>query len=314
MELCLAIEGQEGVSWERWLALARACEQHSIPALFRSDHYLNLDGHAERGSLEAWGTLTALAAVTDTLRLGTIVTPVTLRHPAVLAKLVATADQVSGGRVELGLGAGWHQGEHLAYGLPFPPLSERMDILEEQLQILLGLWSDASVSFEGEHYRLHDVDAQPKPIQRPHPPLFVGGLAGPRSIGLAARYADEYNTDFTTVEGVRRQVERLANACERAGRQPLRFSLFANVVVGADIVDLRRRLQLVSRETGVSAAELEHSPPEFWIVGTADAVAEQLATLRQVGVTRVMCRHILHDDLDGVALIGDEVAPLLARP
>src|SRR5436305_8178967 len=176
------IEGQEGVEWPQWVALAEACEEHGIPALFRSDHYMNLDGqHPERGSLDAWGTLCALAAITDTLRLGTLVSPATFRHPANLAKLVATADRISGGRVELGLGAGWHEREHRAYGFPFPPTRERMDILEEQLEVVTRSWAVQDASFEGKHYSLDRLDAQPKPVQRPHPPLIMGGSAGPRS-------------------------------------------------------------------------------------------------------------------------------------
>lgn len=167
------IEGQEGVSWPQWLDLARACERHGIGTLFRSDHYMNLDGqHPERGSLDAWGSLCALAAVTTTLRLGTMVSPATFRHPSELAKLVVTADHVSGGRVELGLGAGWHEREHAAYGFPFPPTSTRLDVLEEQLQVVLGTWTstlEKPFSFNGEHYQLDDLDAEPGPVQTPIP-------------------------------------------------------------------------------------------------------------------------------------------------
>src|SRR3954465_9310071 len=181
MDLCLMIEGQESVTWPQWVALARACETHGIPALFRSDHHLNLDGHPERGSLDAWGTIAALAAVTETLRLGTLVSPVTFRHPSALAKLATAADHVSGGRVEVGIGAGWHDREHAAYGFPYPPLRERMEHLEEQLEILHGHWSDGSFSFTGRHYRLEDLDAHPKPVQRPHPRGPGGGGAGPEA-------------------------------------------------------------------------------------------------------------------------------------
>src|SRR5664279_5634235 len=156
MQLCLMIEGQEGVSWPQWLALAQGCEQHAIPGLFRSDHYLNLDGHhPERGSLDAWGTVCALAGATSTLRLGTMVSPATFRHPSELAKLVVTADHISGGRIELGIGAGWHEREHEAYGFPFADTRTRMNVLEEQLQVLLGNWTGsgrAPFSFHGEHY------------------------------------------------------------------------------------------------------------------------------------------------------------------
>ena len=196
------IEGQEGVTWPEWVALARACEEHGVPALFRSDHHLNLSEVAERGSLDAWATINALAAHTTTLRLGTLVSPVTFRHPSAIAKLATAADHVSGGRVELGLGAGWHEREHAAYGFPFPPLRVRMDMLEEQLEIIHGHWRPGPFSFAGEHYRLDGLHAEPKPVQQPHPPLLMGGEAGPRGAALAARWADEYNAPFGTLEDV----------------------------------------------------------------------------------------------------------------
>ena len=178
------IEGQEGVSWPQWRALAQACEQHGIPALFRSDHYLNLDGrHPERVALDAWSTISALAACTTELRLGTLVSPATFRHPSNLAKLVATADQISGGRIELGLGAGWHQREHEAHGFPFSSTRERMEVLEEQLEVVLGNWAARPFSFAGRHYRLHELEAEPKPVQKPHPPLIIGGSGGPAKRG-----------------------------------------------------------------------------------------------------------------------------------
>jgi F420-dependent oxidoreductase-like protein len=312
VQLCLMVEGQEGVSWSQWVALARACEEHGIPAMFRSDHYLNLDGlHPERGSLDAWGTLNALAAVTSTLRLGTLVSPATFRHPAVLAKLVATADQVSGGRVELGLGAGWHEREHEAYGFAFPPTRTRMDMLEEQLQVLLGSWADEPFSFHGEHYQTSDLDAQPKPAQRPHPPLLMGGLAGPRSAALAARYADEYNTVFPTVDEVRERKGRIDEACERAGRRPMPLSVMTTVIVGSDESQLRERAGRVAEIRGEADSYTSH-PPSGWIIGTVQQAAEQLIALRDVGVSRVMCQHLAHDDLDAVALIGTELASLVA--
>lgn len=299
------IEGQEGITWSHWVELASACERHSIPALLRSDHYLNLHDHEERGSLEAWGTLTALAAVTSRVRLGTLVTPVTVRHPSVLAKLVATADQISGGRVELGLGAGWHERGHDAYGFAFPPLRVRMDMLEEELQVLLGTWADGSFSYDGVHYRVRELDAQPKPAQRPHPWLILGGAAGPRSLQLAARFADEYNTEFTTIDEAREQVARIKQVCEREVRKPLRISLMANVVLGADAGDLARRAQRAASAEGVDGGQLVRDPPPFWIVGTLDRALEQFAALRAAGVDRVMCRYVVPEDLDGIALVGE---------
>ena len=299
------IEGQEGVSWAQWVALARACEEHGVPALFRSDHYLELGGdHPERGALDAWTTLAGLGAVTTTLRLGTLVSPATFRHPSVLAKAVVTADHVSDGRVELGLGAGWHVREHEAYGFPFPSTRERMDVLEEQLQVILGSWSDGPFAFDGEHYRLSDLDARPKPAQRPHPPLIIGGNARPRSAALAARYADEYNTVFATPAEVRERRAVVERACEVAGREPLPFSLMTGVVLGRDRGELQDRARRLTELTGGDAASFLAQPPSGWIVGTLEDGAAQIAALGDAGVHRIMCQHLVHDDLDAVALIG----------
>ena len=300
------IEGQDGVTWPAWLALAQACEAHGIPALFRSDHQLNLSDRSERGSLDAWATITALAARTTTLRFGTLVSPVTFRHPSELAKVVVVADHVSGGRVELGLGAGWNEREHAAYGFAFPPLKVRMEMLAEQLEIVHGHWADGAFSFAGEHYRLEDLDAQPKPIQRPHPPLLMGGKAGPRAAALAARWADEYNTAFATLEELVPMKDRVTAACEAAGREPIPFSLMTGVVAGRDRGEVRDRLRLLAEHRG----DDEPSGPAL-ITGTIDEVAEQLGALRDAGVARVMCQQLVHIDLDHVALIGEQLAPMV---
>jgi F420-dependent oxidoreductase-like protein len=312
MDLCLMIEGQEGVSWPQWVALARACEEHGVPALFRSDHYLELGGdHPERGALDAWTTLAALGAITTTLRLGTMVSPASFRHPSVLAKAVVTADHVSDGRVELGLGAGWHEREHEAFGFPFAATRERMDVLEEQLQVVLGSWAQGPFTFEGEHYALRDLDAQPKPVQRPHPPIIVGGSAGPRSAALAARYADEYNTVFATPAEVRERRAVVERACEQAGREPLPFSLMTGVVLGRDRGELEDRARRLGELTGGDATAFLAQPPSGWIVGTLEDAAGQIAALGDAGVHRIMCQHLAHDDLDTVALLGRELPALL---
>ncbi|HEY3729042.1 MAG TPA: TIGR03560 family F420-dependent LLM class oxidoreductase [Solirubrobacteraceae bacterium] len=306
------IEGQEDVSWPQWLDLARACESHGIATLFRSDHYMNLDGQdPERVALDAWGTICGLAAVTSSLRLGTMVSPATFRHPSTLAKLVATADQISGGRVELGLGAGWHEGEHAAYGFPFASTRTRMDVLEEQLQIVLGNWGQEPFSHRGEHYRLDDLDARPKPAQQPHPPLIMGGSAGPRSAALAASYADEYNTPFPTLDDVRERRGRIDQACQRAGRDPIPFSIMTGVLVGSDEAELRERARRRAEKMGTDA-DFVGDPPPAWIVGTVDQATEQLIALRGAGVSRVLCQHFVHDDLDMVALLGEQLAPRVA--
>ncbi len=307
------IEGQEGVSWAEWVALGRACEEHGIGTLFRSDHYMNLDGqHPERGALDAWATLSALAAVTTRLRLGTMVSPASFRHPSVLAKMVTTADHISGGRVELGLGAGWHEREHAAYGFPFAPTRTRMDVLEEQLEIVHGTWGARPFSFRGAHYTLDALEAEPKPLQRPRPPLIIGGTAGPRSASLAARFADEYNTVFPTPAQVRERRERVQDACARAGRAPLRFSVMTCVIVGRDAAELARRTDAVAARIGSSGAELRRDPPPGWVLGTVPEAAEQLSALGEAGAERVMCQHLDHRDLDAIAVIGRELAPLVA--
>jgi F420-dependent oxidoreductase-like protein len=312
MDLCLMIEGQEGVSWDQWVALANGCEEHGISTLFRSDHYMNLDGeHPDRGSLDAWATLNALAAVTTTVRLGTLVSPATFRHPSELAKAVATADHVSGGRVELGLGAGWHEREHEAYGFPFADTKTRVDVLEEQLQIVLGAWTQAPFSFTGAHYTLKDLDAQPRPVQRPRPPLIMGGSAGPRSAALAARYADEYNTPFATLDDIATRKATVTRACQAAGREPLPFSVMTGFLVGADEAELRDRAARLGPRIGSTAEALLSEPPPGWILGTTERAAEQLAALRDAGVHRVMCQNLLHDDLDVLALIA-QLAPAVA--
>ncbi len=299
------IEGQEGVTWPQWLALATACEEHGIPTLFRSDHYQNLDGqHPERGSLDAWATINALAAATTTLRLGTLVSPTSFRHPSVLAKLVVTADHVSQGRIDLGIGAGWHEREHEAYGFPFLPTKTRMDVLEEQLEVLMGHWGEEPFSYSGAHYTLRDLDAQPKPVQRPRPPVIMGGSAGPRSAGLAARFADEYNTPFPPVADVAGRRDRVAEACRRAGRDPIPFSAMIGTVIGADGADLEDRARRVAERTGTEADVLLRDPPPGWVVATIDQAAEQFAAYRDAGLHRVMCQTLVHDDLDAVALVG----------
>jgi F420-dependent oxidoreductase-like protein len=305
MDLCLMIEGQEGVTWPQWRALAAACEEHGIPALFRSDHYQNLDGRdPDRPALDAWGTINALAALTTKLRLGTLVSPASFRHPSVLAKLVVIADHVSGGRIDLGIGAGWHEREHEAYGFPFASTGVRIDVLEEQLQILMGTWSDGPFSFSGQHYTLRDLVAQPKPVQRPHPHLIMGGIAAPRGAALAARYADEYNTPFPSLEEVSTRRAAIVEACERAGRDPIPFSAMIGTVLGADAADLEDRARRVAERTGSDADALLREPPNGWVVATVDQAAEQFAAYRDAGLHRVMCQTLVHDDLDAVALVG----------
>jgi F420-dependent oxidoreductase-like protein len=269
------IEGQEGVTWDDWLALARACEEYGYDALFRSDHYGAVLAAEEPGSLDAWVTLAGIAAVTSTLRLGTLVSPATFRHPSVLAKSAVTVDHISGGRVEVGMGAGWNRAEHERYGFPFPPTRERMDVFAEQLEVVHRQWKSEPFSFEGEHYRLTDSDPRPKPVQSPHPPLIVGGSGGKRSVALAARWADEYNTVSPTTEECRALKQRIADACAREERDPLPLSVMTGLI----------------RDPG-------------------EAVG-RLTELAEAGVERVMLQHLEHTDLDVLRLVAEEVTPQL---
>src|SRR5437868_8175245 len=213
------IEGQEGQTWEDWQALARACEEHGLEGLFRSDHYGSLLG-AGRAAMDAWAILAALAAQTDRIRLGTLVSPVTFRHPSVLAKMAATVDHVSGGRVELGIGAGWYPNDHIGYGFPFADTKVRMGMLAEQLEIVHRSFKEESFSHRGQDYTLEDCRAEPKPVQRPHLPVIVGGRGGPKSIELCAKWGDEYNTVFVGEDRCREVHGELRAAFEREGRDP----------------------------------------------------------------------------------------------
>ncbi|MBA3349467.1 MAG: TIGR03560 family F420-dependent LLM class oxidoreductase [Actinobacteria bacterium] len=316
MRICLMIEGQEDVGWDQWVALAQACEDNNLEGLFRSDHYTSVRGQMDNGSLDAWATLTALGAVTKRIRLGTCVSPATFRHPSVVAKCVTTADHVSGGRVELGMGAGWSEVEHLAYGFPLHDTSTRMQLLSEQLEIVHRQWTEARFSFEGTHYRLRDLSALPKPVQRPHPPLIVGGSAKPKTARLAAMWADEYNILSSSPEECRAARERLEAAWAEAGRDPenLRLSVMTGCVVATDRGELLDRIGRRLDATG------ETNDPESWlkheapgqVVGTVEEVAAHLTAMEKAGVDRVMLQHLDHSDLDMIALIGRGLVPAVA--
>jgi F420-dependent oxidoreductase-like protein len=305
------IEGQEGVTWEQWVALAQACEDNGFEGLFRSDHYVSVEGKAKRGSLDAWGTINALAGVTSRIRLGTLVSPATFRHPSVLAKTAVTADHVSGGRVELGLGAGWHELEHRTYGFPFADLRTRMDVMAEQLEIIARSFEDEPFSFDGQHYKIENLNALPKPAQRPRLPIIMGGSAGPRSVKLAARWADEYNTVFATPAVVAERREKFARAWAEAGRDPaaLVFSVMTAVLVGSDEADVRARAERLAALRGVDVDEMLAGLRDNAVVGTVEQATERLREYEQAGAQRVMLQHLLHDDIEAVELIGRELIP-----
>jgi alkanesulfonate monooxygenase SsuD/methylene tetrahydromethanopterin reductase-like flavin-dependent oxidoreductase (luciferase family) len=309
MRVNLMVEGQEDVTWPQWVALAGAVERAGLEGLFRSDHYQSVQSRTELGSLDAWTTLAALGAITERIRLGTMVSPTSFRHPSVLAKAVVTADHVSDGRVELGMGAGWHELEHTTYGLPFHDLGTRYDVLTEQVEIVVRQMTDDRFDYQGEYYELVGCEARPKPVQQPRVPLILGGLAGPRSAALAADWADEYNTVFPSPQAAAERRAAIVDACEEVGRPPLTFSMMTGCLLGRDDAEVRDRASLLMERTGKQGdvdAWLDGLRDE-WIVGTVDQAASRLETYREVGVDRVMLQHQLHDDVEMVALIGELV-------
>ena len=284
------IEGQEGVTWEQWLALAQATEAAGLEGLFRSDHYRSIVRGEPAGALDAWATLAALAARTERIRLGTMVSPVTFRPASVLAKNVVTVDHVSGGRVELGIGAGWYELEHDTYGFPFGTARDRVDELERQLAEITRQWTESD-------------EIRPKPLQEPRPRIIVGGRAKPRTVALAVRFADEYNTVSPTVDEARERARVVAGAAREAGREPLRFSMMIGCVVGRSAAEVDDR---VGRIENVTARHAEPPP----IAGTVDEVVARLREYEAVGVERAMLQHLHHEDVEMVALLGEVAAAL----
>jgi F420-dependent oxidoreductase-like protein len=309
VRLALMIEGQEGVTWDDWVSLADACETHGVEALFRSDHYLS-GTDENRMVLDAWATIAGLAARTKSLQFGTLVSPVTFRHPSVLARNAATADEISGGRVTVGIGAGWMEREHEAYGFEFLTARERVARLAEQVEIVHSLLRADRVDFTGEHYRLRDAPG----FRRPDLPILVGGSAKPGTLQPAVRFADEYNTFFATMDELRERSRALDEACERAGRDPatLRYSLMAPLVVGVDEGAIRESARRIGERFGRDPEDVLERYGERGPVGRVDRVVERLREIEALGFERVMLQHLAHDDLDTVALIGRELAPALA--
>ena len=313
MRTSLMLEGQEGVSWPHWLAVADACERLGFEGLFTSDHYLSVMGTRGRGSNDAWAILAALAARTERIRLGTLVSPVTFRHPTVLAKLATTADHISSGRVDLGLGAGWWEEEHRTHGFGFPPVAERMQMLEEQLEIVQGLLTNERFSFAGRHYELADCEFLFKPVQRPHPPIIVGGNGGPRIARLVARWADEFNTVGGSPQEVAERITRVRDAVDAAGRDQSTVvtSLMTWVYVGADEDEFRARVErarLRDPDPDPFDDALEELSKDC-IVGTPERAAERISEYAAAGVQRIVLNHELFDDLEMLELLAREVLP-----
>lgn len=308
MDVCVFAEPQQGATDDELLALARVAEDAGFDGFFRSDHYLSMGGiDGLPGPTDAWVSLAALARGTTRLRLGTLVSPATFRLPGVLAIQVAQVDRISGGRVELGLGAGWYEAEHTAYGIPFPSTKERFDRLAEQLEIVTGLWatpSGSSYAFDGAHYRLVDSPALPKPVQA-RVPVIVGGTGPSRTPALAARFATEFNAGFCTVSQTADRFERVRRACDAIGRpqSELGFSWVGTTVVGRDDVEVARR-------AGAIGADPAHLA-KVGLAGTPEQVVQRMGELSALGARRFYLQLMDPRDLAHVELIAADVLPHL---
>lgn len=318
MRFALMLEGQEGVTWSRWLQVAQAAERLGFEALFTSDHYLSVQGAEGRGSNDAWTILAGLAARTDRIRLGTMVSPVTFRHPTVLAKVATTVDHISDGRVEIGIGAGWWEEEHRTHGFPFPPTTERFEDFEEQVEIVHGLLTQDRFSFESPRYAIEGCEFLHKPVQRPHPPIVLGGRrVGSRMQRLVARFADEFNTVGGTPEEVRARFGRIREGLEAGGRDPasVTTSMMTWVFVGGDEAEWRDRVER-ARRNDPSAGSRETYLADVTrdcIVGTPDEAIDRLGQYADAGVQRMVLNHELVDDIDMVELLAGDVLPALAE-
>jgi F420-dependent oxidoreductase-like protein len=308
MRLTVFVEPQFGATYDDQLRIARHAEACGYDAFFRSDHFLTMnDGGGLPGPTESWVTLAGLARETRRIRLGTMVTSATFRLPGPLAIAVAQVDAMSGGRVELGLGAGWFEAEHEAYGVPFPPIRERFDRLAEQFAIVTGLWSapaGQSFSFQGAYYDVRDSPALPKPVQSPGPTVIVGGRGARRTPALAARYADEYNVPFTSVAETARCYQRVVAACasggrDHAGRAPLVFSAAQVVCCGRDEADLHRRAERIGRSIEDLRAD--------GLCGTPSEVVDKIGRFAEAGTSRLHLQFLDMADLDHVDLVAAEV-------
>lgn len=306
MELRVFTEPQEGATYDDLLRVAQTAEELGFGAFFRSDHYVGIGSDGLPGPTDAWVTLAALARETTRIRLGTLMTSATFRLPGPLAVQVAQVDAMSGGRVELGIGAGWYEREHTAYGIPFPPLRERFERLEESLAVITGLWTTPSgrtFDYHGAHYRLLDSPALPKPVQSPRPPVLVGGKGRLRTPRIAAAYADEFNVPFETPEGTAPIFDSVREACTQAGREPDSL-VYSNALVlccGASDAEVAARAGAIGREPD----ELR----ENGLAGSPAEIVDRIGRYADLGTSRIYLQMLDLSDLDHLRLVAAKVMP-----
>ena len=309
MDFRVFLEPQQGASYDDQLAVAQAAESLGFSAFFRSDHYLAMSGDGRPGPTDSWVTLAGIARETSSIRLGTLVTSATFRHPGPLAISVAQVDAMSAGRVEFGIGAGWFESEHRAYAIPFPGLGERFDRLEEQLEIITGMWETPigdTFDYAGTHYTVADSPALPKPAQQPHPPIIIGGGGPKRTPALAARFAAEFNLAFPSLDFATVQLDRVRAAVNQAGRgaDDIIYSAAFAVCAGRDEAQIARRAAAISREVD----ELRANTP---LVGSPAEIVDRLEPFADAGVQRVYLQLLDFRDLDHLELFATEVMPQL---
>lgn len=309
MDFRVFVEPQQGASYADQLAVAKAAESLGYSGFFRSDHYQAMSGDGLPGPTDSWVTLAGLARETSTIRLGTMVTSATYRLPGPLAISVAQVDEMSGGRVEFGIGAGWYEPEHRSYAIPFPPLGERFDRLTEQLEILTGLWTTPvgeTFNYPGIHYQITDSPALPKPAQQPHPPIIIGGQGRNRTPALAARFASEFNVPFDTVDATRAQFNRVAEAVAAAGRSAdsMTYSACFVLAAGRNDAEVARRADAIGREID----ELRTNTP---LIGTPNEIVDRLGPFIDCGLQRVYLQLLDMSDLDHLNLFTEGVAAQL---
>jgi F420-dependent oxidoreductase-like protein len=312
MRFALMTEPQQGLTYEEILALARTAEESGLESFFRSDHYASFPGEGGLPTTDAWATLGGLARETERIGLGTLVSPVTFRSPGNIAKVIQTVDEMSGGRIEAGFGAGWNEDEHAQLGIGFPPLGERYDMLEEQLAIIHGLWTEPDGwSYDGAHWQVRGSRRHGDVARggRRHPHIILGGKGGPRMARLVALYADEFNLNSASPKDAPEAYARVRSACAQHGRDPdeLVFSAMTGVLVAETDADLRARVADLLAALGQSDADGETWLAERrgrWIMGTPDEARERVATLESLGTQRVMLQDFLPRDLDHVRLMG----------
>jgi F420-dependent oxidoreductase-like protein len=299
------VEPQQGASYTDQLAVAQTAESLGFSAFFRSDHYVAMSGDGLPGPTDSWVTLGGIARETSTIRLGTLVTSATFRHPGPLAISVAQVDEMSGGRVEFGIGAGWFEREHTAYAIPFPPLGERFERLTEQLELITGLWTSPvgeTFDYAGTHYAVNDSPALPKPVQKPHPPIIIGGTGANRTPALAATFADEFNLPFVSLDTVKAQIERVREAVDSVGRaaDSMTYSAAFVVCAGRDEAEIARRAAAIGREVD----ELRSNSP---LVGTPGEIVENLGAFAEAGVQRAYLQLLDLSDLEHLRLFAEQV-------